>query len=121
VISATACGSTTRRSEPTGALTSGGHARGAYNLGVLLQGRGEDRAAEEAYWRAVKRGWALAAVNLSGLLAERADGERELREADRQGRPGASFVLGHLLQRRGDLGGAAEAFGRAAQQGYPAG
>jgi tetratricopeptide (TPR) repeat protein len=98
-----------------------GHTRGAYNLGVLLQGRGEDQAAEGAYWRAIERGWVHAAVNLSGLLAKRADGERQLREADREGRPGASFVLGHLLKRRGHFREAAEAFSRAAQQGYPAG
>ena len=61
----------------------------SYNLGVVLQTKGETEEAEEAF-----------------------------RRADERGHPIAPFALGELLEERGDHEGAREAFERSAERGY---
>ena len=61
----------------------------AYNLGVVLQSKGQDDEAEEAF-----------------------------RRADERGHPVAPYALGEVLAERGDEDGAKEAFERSAERGY---
>jgi TPR repeat protein len=66
-----------------------GDPAGAYNLGVVLQTKGEMEEAEEAF-----------------------------RRADERGHPMAPYALGEMLEERGDHEAAREAFERSADRDY---
>jgi peptidoglycan hydrolase-like protein with peptidoglycan-binding domain/tetratricopeptide (TPR) repeat protein len=97
-----------------------GDAAAAWELGGLLEQRGDLAGAEAAYRRADGRGDVNAAFNLGGLLAERGDlpgAEAAYRRADERGDAGAASNLGVLLERRGELAGAERAYRRADERG----
>jgi peptidoglycan hydrolase-like protein with peptidoglycan-binding domain len=92
----------------------------AFNLGLLLEERGDLAGAEAAYRRADQRGHGAAASNLGVLLEERgapAEAEAAYRRADQRGDATAAFNLGVLLEERGDPAGAEAAYRRADQRG----
>ena len=86
-----------------------GEAGAAFNLGVLLQRRGDLPGAAAAYRRAEERGDGDAAFNLGVLLYEAGDldgAETAWRRCVERRHVRAAANLGYLLQRRGDLDGA---------------
>jgi tetratricopeptide (TPR) repeat protein len=86
-----------------------GEPRAAFNLGVLLQERGERGGAEAAYRRGEDGGVSAASFNLGVLLEARGDlegAEGAYRRADDRGDASAAVNLGRLLEERGDLEGA---------------
>jgi tetratricopeptide (TPR) repeat protein len=93
-----------------------GDAGGAYNLGVLLEQRGELQEAEAAYRRADERGDAKGASNLGVLLVQRGElqeAEAAYRRADERGLAKGASNLGALLMQRGELQEAEAAYRRA--------
>jgi ABC-2 type transport system permease protein len=97
-----------------------GSAEGAFNLGVLLEDRGELEGAEAAYRRADERGSAEGASNLGVLLEDRGElegAEAAYRRADERGDGGGASNLGVLLEERGELEGAEAAYRRADERG----
>jgi tetratricopeptide (TPR) repeat protein len=106
------------------ALDEGGHSAGAYNLGVLLERRGDLEGAEAAYRRADEREHPAGALGLGVLLERRGDlegAEAAFRRADQHGDADGAFNLGVMLQRRQDLEGAEAAYRRADERGHRAG
>jgi Flp pilus assembly protein TadD len=114
------------------ALVPAGHADdpevarvAGFNLGELLQERGDREGAEAAYRRADAHGHAEAAVSLGLLLQERGDLEgakAAYRRADQRGHAGAANNLGVLLFERGhpnEIEEAEAAFRRAEERGDP--
>jgi tetratricopeptide (TPR) repeat protein len=94
-----------------------GHAAGAYNLGVLLEQRGDLDDAEAAWRRADDRGHAAGAYNLGVLLEQRGDlddAQAAWRRADDRGHAAGAYNLGVLLKQRGELAEAKAAWRRAA-------
>jgi hypothetical protein len=90
----------------------------AFNLGLLLETRGDVAGAEEAYRRAAERGHAAAATNLGVLLEEHGDrggAEAAYRRADERKDSKGAFNLGMLLEEQGDVAAAREAYRRADQ------
>ncbi len=97
-----------------------GEATAAFNLGVLLEERGDLAGAAAAYRRADEHGHGAAASNLGVLLEESgasAQAEAAYRRADQRGDAAAAFNLGVLLEERGDLADAEAAYRRADQRG----
>jgi hypothetical protein len=89
-----------------------------FNLGLLLEARGDVAGAEEAYLRAADGGHAAAATNLGVLLEEHGDrrgAEAAYRRADERKDSKGAFNLGMLLEEQGDLAAAREAYRRADQ------
>jgi len=94
-----------------------------FNLGVLMEERGDVAAAERAYRHADSRGHAAGAVNLGVLLEGRGDvagAEAAYRRAQKRGDPNGAFNLGVLLDERGDVNGAMRAYRFADQRGHAA-
>ena len=94
-----------------------------FNLGVLMEARGDLAAAEQAYRTADSRGHAAAAVNLGVLLESHGDiqgAEASYRRAQKRGEPNGAFNLGVLLEERGDGAGAERAYRFADQHGHAA-
>ena len=90
-----------------------GDAKGAFNLGVLLQQRRDVTAAAAAYERAEQRGDRDAAFNLGVLLFDVGDidgAEAAWRRCMKHRHVQAAANLGFLLERRGDLDGARAAY-----------
>jgi Flp pilus assembly protein TadD len=101
-----------------------GNGLAAYNLGVLLEERGDLEEAEAAYRRADQRGVAAGAHNRGVLLQERGDleeAEAAYRRADQRGDAAGANNLGVLLKERGDLEEAEDAYSRADERGVAAG
>ncbi len=97
-----------------------GEATAAFNLGVLLEERGDLAGAEAAYRRADEAGHGAAASNLGVLLEERgasAQAEAAYRRAVGRGDATAAFNLGVVLEERGELAGAEAAYRRADERG----
>jgi TPR repeat protein len=102
-----------------------------FNLGVLLQQRGDPDAMAEAetWWRrAAQHDQPTAMFNLGVLLQQRGDPEAMAeadtwyRRAAQHNQPSAMVNLGLLLQQRGDAGAMAEAetwYRRAAHRDHP--
>lgn len=91
-----------------------GEATGAFNLGVLLNQRGDLPGAREAYERAERRGDADAAFNHGVLLYEAGDldgAEAAWRRCVARGHPRAAANLRFLMRQRGAPAGAAEVEG----------
>ena len=110
-----------------GAFAAAGDPRAMFNLGVLLQQRGDPEALVEAetWWRrAAQYDQPSAMFNLGALLQQRGDPEALVeaetwyRRAAQYDQPSAMLNLGLLLQQRGDPGALVEAetwYRRAAQ------
>jgi hypothetical protein len=97
-----------------------GDARGMFNLGYLLEKRGDEAEAESWYRRAADAGNAAAMTNLGILLKERGDeaaAEVWWRRAAAAGSAAAMFNLGYLLEERGDEAQAESWWRRAAKAG----
>lgn len=97
-----------------------GDATAAFNLGVVLEERGDLAGAEAAFRRADERGHGAAASNLGLLLEERgasAQAEAAYRRAVGRGDATAAFNLGGVLEERGELAGAEAAYRRADERG----
>jgi uncharacterized protein len=101
-----------------GALASADDPNAMFNVGVLLQQRGDPGALAEAetWWRrAAHHGQPSAMFNLGALLHERgspealAEAETWYREAAHHDQASAMLNLGLLLQQRGDTDALAEA------------
>lgn len=95
----------------------------AFNLGVLLEERGDLAGAEASYRRADDHGHAAAASNLGVLLEGHGDqisAEAAYRRADRRGEADGAFNLGVLLDAKEDLAGAEAAYRRADERGHAA-
>ena len=98
-----------------------GHHDAEFNLGVLLQERGELAEAERWYRRAAEAGQHDAESNLGLVLKERgelAEAERWYRRAAEAGHHDAEFNLGVLFQERGELAEAERWWRRAAEAGH---
>jgi tetratricopeptide (TPR) repeat protein len=94
----------------------------AYMLGVIRQGRGDDRGAESAFRQADAGGLAEASYNLGIMLRERGDthqAESALRRADARGDPDGACDLGFLLLDKGADWEALAAFCRGDARGHP--
>jgi TPR repeat protein len=114
-----------------GALASAGDPNAMFNLGVVLQQRGDPEALVEAetWWRrAAQHDQPNAMLNLGLLLQQRGDpdalveAETWYRRAAQHDQPSALFNLGALLQQRGDPEALVEAeswYRRAAQYDDP--
>ena len=84
-------------------LDRSGDPGGAFNLGVLLHGRGDLAGATAAYERAEERGDPDAAFNLGVLLYEAGDldgAEASWRRSVHRGNPRATENLEFLFRRR---------------------
>ena len=95
-------------------------ARGANNLGYLLERRGDVVKAKAAYSRADARGHPLGATNYGYLLKQGGDldgAEAVYRRAEDRGDGAGVYDLGVLLAERGDLDDAKNAWRRAAKLG----
>jgi peptidoglycan hydrolase-like protein with peptidoglycan-binding domain len=93
-----------------------------FELGLLLEERGDLAGAEAAYLRADQRGHPAAASNLGVLLEERGDrtgAEAAYRRAAERGGANGTFNLGVLLEERDDLTGAEAAYRHATACGDP--
>jgi tetratricopeptide (TPR) repeat protein len=101
-----------------------GSAVGAYNLGVLLEERGDTDGALAAWRRADKRGSGQAAFNLAAHFAEHGDitrADAAYRRAIGRGHTGALVNLGVLLERRGDRAGSEACYRAGHELGEPVG
>ncbi len=93
----------------------------AFNLGVMLEKRHDQRGAKAAYEQADRAGHAGAASNL-GVMLE-ANGKRQqarhaYERADQRGDANGAFNLGALLDEQGDQQGAEAAYRRADHRGH---
>jgi tetratricopeptide (TPR) repeat protein len=96
--------------------------RAAFNLGVLLEGRGDADGAKEAFQRGVDGRLGMAAVNLGGLLLNEGDlegAESYFRQAIEMGDATGAINLGLVLSRKGDKQGSATAFEAALESDDP--
>jgi tetratricopeptide (TPR) repeat protein len=96
----------------------------AFNLGLLLQERGDLDEAVAAFRRADEHGNVGATTRLGLQLGDRGDlagAEAAFRRADERGDALAAHNLGVLLKKRGDLAGAEAAFRRADERGNASG
>lgn len=92
----------------------------AFNLGVLLERRGELEDAEVAFRRADELGDGSGSNNLGTLLKKRgevAEAEAAFRRAEERGSHAGANNLGVILEQRGDLDGAQELYERADEDG----
>ncbi len=90
-----------------------GSAEAAYQLGRLLEWRGDDEGAEDAWRHGAKLGHAEAAFRLGRLLELQGDvkgAEAACRHGAELGQPDAACDLGQLLYERGDVEGAEAAW-----------
>jgi peptidoglycan hydrolase-like protein with peptidoglycan-binding domain/tetratricopeptide (TPR) repeat protein len=95
----------------------------AFDLGLLLEEKGNLAGAQAAYHRAEENGHGPAASNLGVLLHERgasSEAEAAYCRADEYGDATGAFNLGVLLQERGAVAEAESAYRRAEQRGYAA-
>jgi len=98
-----------------------GDAQAAFNLGVLLEGRGEIAAALAAYRRADEHNHGPAACNLGVLLEEQSDIAGALdayHRAAGRGDANGAFNLGMLLEGRGEIAAALAAYRRADEHNH---
>ncbi|GLZ79515.1 hypothetical protein Afil01_43220 [Actinorhabdospora filicis] len=103
------------------AQTPDAHPAAMYNLGILLQQRGDLDGAEKWYRRATETGHTDATFNLGILLEQRGDldeAEKWYRRATDTGDTGAMNNLGVLLEQRGDLDEAEKWYRRATDTGH---
>lgn len=98
-----------------------GDGDGDYDVGALLEERGDLAGAEVAYRRGAERGDAMAANSLGFLLHQRGDlagAEAAYRRGDQSGDGMAAYGLGAILHRRGREAEAQAAYRRAIDAGY---
>jgi peptidoglycan hydrolase-like protein with peptidoglycan-binding domain len=99
-----------------------GYATAAFELGLLLEDRGDYVQAKAAYECAEECGMPAAACNLGVLLAREGDvagAERAFRRADQGGDAVGTLNLATLLNDGGDFAGARAAYQRAHERGTP--
>jgi tetratricopeptide (TPR) repeat protein len=105
-------------------------AQAAFNLGALLEERGDAEGAEAAYQHAIDSGYPdeapIAEVNLGVLLQKRGDAEgaqaayqHAIDSGHSDVAPRAALNLGLLLEERGETEGARTAYQRAIDSGHP--
>ncbi len=97
-----------------------GNAFCSFDLGVLLEGRGELAEAERFYGRAVAAGHVEAAFSLANLLTGRGEVERAeqfYRQAALGGHGAAAFSLANSLAERGEVAEAEQLYRKALDAG----
>lgn len=99
-------------------------ATGAYHLGMLQAGRGENVDAAATSLRAAERGYDAAWANAATLFHQLGDlhaAENAARRGEEAGEASASTALGLILYQKGDASGELEAYTRADERGHGGG